>query len=252
MGDRDKTVEILALRRRIMVLERQLGKDRVRFTPSDRAFLAALLHRLPMDVLRGVRLLVRPDTVLRRHRDLLARRHAAASRPKRSGRPRTALNAALKAGILQMACPFYKEQLMWGNHLRDLGVVPVPNPYNDLTVYGLVGAVRHTNTDPEMVDNTPSPGGETQGGERSGERGHGAGTHPPGSLRPGWRLRAVRAGAVISICPGTLRSDELAQQLPQVKVLGHPGHGASMLSVLTNASAASPSCTDGRSCISRI
>ncbi|MEU0810938.1 hypothetical protein [Streptomyces sp. NPDC005970] len=63
MGDRDKTVEILALRHQIMVLERQLGKERVRFVPSDRAFLAALLHRLPMDVLRGVRLLVRPDTV---------------------------------------------------------------------------------------------------------------------------------------------------------------------------------------------
>ncbi|MEU8727177.1 MULTISPECIES: hypothetical protein [Streptomyces] len=87
MGDRDKAVEILALRHQIVVLERQLGKDRVRFTPSDRAFLAALLHRLPVDVLRGVRLLVRPDTVLRWHRDLLARRHAAASRPRRSGRP---------------------------------------------------------------------------------------------------------------------------------------------------------------------
>ncbi|MBB4786867.1 hypothetical protein BJY27_007828 [Streptomyces rapamycinicus] len=89
MEDREKTVEILALRHQIMVLERQLGKDRVRFVPSDRAFLAALLHRLPMDVLRGVRLLVRPDTVLRWHRGLLARRHAAASQPKRSGRPRT-------------------------------------------------------------------------------------------------------------------------------------------------------------------
>jgi transposase InsO family protein len=34
-------------------------------------------------------LLVRPDTVLRWHRDLLARRHAARSRPKSPGRPRT-------------------------------------------------------------------------------------------------------------------------------------------------------------------
>ncbi|MDX3233950.1 hypothetical protein [Streptomyces sp. ME19-01-6] len=58
MGDRDKTVEILALRHQIMVLERQLGKDRVRFTPSDRAFLAALLHRLPMDVV-GTRNIIR-------------------------------------------------------------------------------------------------------------------------------------------------------------------------------------------------
>jgi hypothetical protein len=52
MSDRDRVVEILALRHQITVLERQLGGERVRFTPTDRAFLAALLHRLPRDVLR--------------------------------------------------------------------------------------------------------------------------------------------------------------------------------------------------------
>ncbi|MGH3410017.1 MAG: hypothetical protein ACRDRJ_47115, partial [Streptosporangiaceae bacterium] len=72
-----------------MVLERQLGNHRVRFAPADRVFLAALLHRLPLETLRRMRLVVRPDTVLRWHRDLAARRHAAVSRPKRSGRPRT-------------------------------------------------------------------------------------------------------------------------------------------------------------------
>jgi len=76
MTYRDKDAEILALRHQITVLERQLGKDKIRFTPSDRAFLAALLHRLPPNVLRSVRLLVRPDTVLRWHRTLIARRHA--------------------------------------------------------------------------------------------------------------------------------------------------------------------------------
>jgi putative transposase len=76
MTDRDKDAEILALRHQITVLERQLGKEKVRFTPSDRAFLAALLHRLPLHVLRRLRLLVRPDTVLRWHRALIARRHA--------------------------------------------------------------------------------------------------------------------------------------------------------------------------------
>jgi len=58
----------------------------VRFTPSDRAFLAALLHRMPVEVLRRVRLVVRPDTVLRWHCDMVARRHAAASRPKPLGK----------------------------------------------------------------------------------------------------------------------------------------------------------------------
>jgi hypothetical protein len=35
MGDRDKDIEILALRHQIAVLERQLGKEKVRFTPAD-------------------------------------------------------------------------------------------------------------------------------------------------------------------------------------------------------------------------
>jgi hypothetical protein len=36
MSDRDKDAEILALRHQITVLERQLGKDRVRFDATDR------------------------------------------------------------------------------------------------------------------------------------------------------------------------------------------------------------------------
>jgi hypothetical protein len=48
---------------------RQLGRTRPRFSPADRAFLAALLHWLPRDVLCRFRLPIRPDTVLRWHRD---------------------------------------------------------------------------------------------------------------------------------------------------------------------------------------
>jgi hypothetical protein len=85
MSDRDKDTEILALSHQLTVLQRQLGNERARFTPADRAFLAALLHRLPREALRRLRLLVRPDTILRWHRDLIARRHAARSTPKRPG-----------------------------------------------------------------------------------------------------------------------------------------------------------------------
>ncbi|RKR91789.1 reverse transcriptase (RNA-dependent DNA polymerase) [Micromonospora pisi] len=88
-SDRNKDAEILALRHQITILQRQPGEQRPLFQPSDRAFLAALLHRLPRHVLRGLQMLVRPDTVLRWHRDLLARHHATRSRPKRPGRPRT-------------------------------------------------------------------------------------------------------------------------------------------------------------------
>jgi YD repeat-containing protein len=99
---------IEALRRQITVLERQLSGQRVRFTAADQAFPAALLHQLPTQVLRRMRLLVRPDTVLRRHRDLVARRHAAQSRPKRGGRPRTV--HSVRALVLRLAY----ENPAWG------------------------------------------------------------------------------------------------------------------------------------------
>jgi putative transposase len=108
MSDRDKDVEILALRHQLTVLERQLGSERVRFDTSDRAFLAALLHRVPRAVLRRVRLLVRPDTVLRWHRDLIARRHAHLSRPKRPGRPPTV--RSVRVLVLRLA----RENPSWG------------------------------------------------------------------------------------------------------------------------------------------
>jgi putative transposase len=91
-----------------MVLERQLGTQKARFDPSDRALLAALLHRLPRDVLGRLRLLVRPDTVLRWHRNLIARRHAALSRPKRPGRPRTV--RSIRILVLRLA----RENPAWG------------------------------------------------------------------------------------------------------------------------------------------
>jgi putative transposase len=64
-SDQDKDAEILALRHQLAVLQRQLDGQRVRFDPADRAWLAAPLHRLPKPTLHTLRLLVRPDTILR-------------------------------------------------------------------------------------------------------------------------------------------------------------------------------------------
>ncbi|MFG2015607.1 hypothetical protein [Actinomadura geliboluensis] len=89
MTNREKDVEILVLRHQIAVLERQLDGASVLFADSDRALLAGLLHRSPSGELRRMQLLVRPDTVLRWHRDLTAGRHAARSKPKRPSRPPT-------------------------------------------------------------------------------------------------------------------------------------------------------------------
>ena len=51
---------------------------------------------------------MRPDTVLRWHRDLLARRHAARSRPRHPGRPRTVRS------IRQLVLRLARENPCWG------------------------------------------------------------------------------------------------------------------------------------------
>jgi len=108
VDERDKDAEILALRHQVAILERQLGDRRVRFTAVDRTFLAALLSPLRRQALRRLRLLVRPDTVLRWHRDLLSRRHARASRGARPGRPRTV--RSIRALVLRLV----SENPHWG------------------------------------------------------------------------------------------------------------------------------------------
>ena len=105
-SDIDKDIEILALRHQLAILQRQTGRPRL--TPTDRAFLAAVLHRLPRSRLQQLRLIVSPDAVLRWHRDLLRRRHASRSRPKRPGRPPTI--RSIKALILRLA----RENPGWG------------------------------------------------------------------------------------------------------------------------------------------
>ena len=126
MGDRDKDVEILALRHQIAVLERQLGQQRVHFTAADRALLAALLHRLPRQTLRRLRLLVRPDTVLRWHRNLIASRHAVRSRPKRPGRPCTVRSIRLLVLRLVRENPGWGYRRLHGE-LLVLGVKVAPS-----------------------------------------------------------------------------------------------------------------------------
>ncbi|MFJ7949712.1 integrase core domain-containing protein [Streptomyces sp. NPDC096354] len=100
MSDRDKDIEILAPRHRFLVLQRQVGRPA--FTDTDRAILGGLLHHLPMNKLRDLLLLVRPDTILRWHRNLLKQRHAVTCTPKRRGR--------VRALVLRLA----RENSSWG------------------------------------------------------------------------------------------------------------------------------------------
>lgn len=105
VSDRNKDIEILALGHQLLVLQRQVGKPT--FTDTDRVIFSGLLHHLPTDKLRNF-LLLRPDTIMRWHRDLLKRHHTATCAPKRRGRPPTV--HSIRALILRLA----RENSSWG------------------------------------------------------------------------------------------------------------------------------------------
>jgi transposase len=108
MTHREKDVEILALRHQLTILQRQLGDHRPRLRAEDRMFLAALLAPLSRGMLRRLRLLVSPDTVLRWHRDLVKHRHARVSVNRGPGRPRTL--TSIRRLVLRLAA----ENPSWG------------------------------------------------------------------------------------------------------------------------------------------
>ncbi|MGW9030379.1 integrase core domain-containing protein [Streptomyces sp. NPDC055722] len=144
MRDRGKDAEILALRHQLAVLQRQIDKPQL--TWPDRALLAALLQPLPRVHLRRLQLIVSPDTLLRRHRDLLRRRHATASRPKSPGRPRTV--RSVRALVLRLA----QENSSWGyrriqGELVVFGIkVATSTVWNILKEHGIAPAPERNHT----------------------------------------------------------------------------------------------------------
>ena len=101
-SDTTKDIEILVLRHQLTVLQRRMPRPRMTWT--DRALIAALTRLLP--VRRRLGLLVTPATILRWHRQLVAR-HWTTQRT-RPGRP--AIPAGLRALVLRLAT----ENPTWG------------------------------------------------------------------------------------------------------------------------------------------
>ena len=114
-GDASKDLEILVLRHDVSILRRQA--PRPAFTAGDRLLLAAFSRVLPRGSWHVF--LVRPETLVRWHRRLVAKRWTY---PHRSlGRPR--VDEAVRELILKLA----RENASWGyvrivGELRKLGV----------------------------------------------------------------------------------------------------------------------------------
>ncbi len=135
-SEREKEIEILLLRHQLRLLERQVARPRL--TQSDRVLLAAFCRVLPRQTWRRS-LLVTPATLLRWHRELVARRWTYPHR--RPGRPAT------PAGVRELVARLARENPGWGYRriqgelvglgitlaastvwtiLRDAGIGPAP------------------------------------------------------------------------------------------------------------------------------
>jgi hypothetical protein len=101
-SDTSKEIEILVLRHQLAVLRHRPSRPRLSW--ADRAVIAALSRLLP--VRRRLGLLVTPATILRWHRQLIARRWT--TQPVRPGRP--AIPAGLRALVIRLAT----ENPTWG------------------------------------------------------------------------------------------------------------------------------------------
>ena len=88
--DRARDVELFVLRHEVRVLRRQAR--RVRYHPGDRLLLAGLSRLLPCA--EWHRFPVRPETLLRWHRELVRRKWAAFGRRRGSGRPPLPVSSA--------------------------------------------------------------------------------------------------------------------------------------------------------------
>jgi len=112
--ERSKELEILVLRHELSILRRQVVRPR--FEPSDRLLLGALSRVLPRRSWQAF--IVRPETLLRWHRRLVANHWTY---PHRPGRPSTAVETRQTVARLARENPTWGYRRIHGE-LAQLGI----------------------------------------------------------------------------------------------------------------------------------
>jgi putative transposase len=139
-GEASKDIELVLLRHEVSVLRRQLPRPRLE--PGDRLIMAAFTRRLPRSLCNFR--IVSPGTLLRWHRELLARKWAYPHQGASLGRPPT------RAAVRLLVLRFARENPTWGHRrihgeLVTLGYsVSASTVWNLLTRAGLDPAPRRT------------------------------------------------------------------------------------------------------------
>jgi putative transposase len=111
--DRRERESIAYLIEENRLLRRQLGGRRLRLTDDDRRRLASRAYRVGRAALREIATIVTPDTLLRWHRQLIARKWTYASRARRRG---------VLVEIRQLVVRMATDNPMWG-HTRIQGAL---------------------------------------------------------------------------------------------------------------------------------
>ena len=128
--------EELLLRNEYLAAENEILKSklngRIRFTDPERIRLAKVSKRLGRKGLRGVPCIVKPDTLLRWHRELVSKKFDGSKRRRYPGRPK--VSPQVEQLVVQLA----NENLTWGYDRIQGALANLGHTISDQTVCNIL------------------------------------------------------------------------------------------------------------------
>ncbi|MCA9039542.1 MAG: helix-turn-helix domain-containing protein [Planctomycetaceae bacterium] len=130
--EQQQAIEYLQVENR--VLRERLGKKRILLTDDQRRRLAVKAKMLGRKLLSEIGTIFTPDTILRWHRELIARKWDYSSKEQRVGRPR------IRQEIVEHILQFSKENPTWGADRIQGALANVGYHITDTTVRNVLKA----------------------------------------------------------------------------------------------------------------